>query len=92
MLFSPRTSPATVLRYFNWVDDTLSPESTSTLFVPLLIGTGGNAGSQTVGTIIRGLALGEIEPRDALRVLGREVRPGLFLGLMLGPRRASSYA
>ena len=38
-------------------------------FVPLLIGTGGNAGSQTVGTIIRGLALGEIQRTDTWRVL-----------------------
>ena len=34
-------------------------------FIPLMIGTGGNAGSQTVGTIIRGLALGEIQRRHA---------------------------
>ena len=53
-------------------------------FIPLLIGTGGNAGSQTVGTIIRGLALGEIQGRDALRVLLGEWLTGLLLGLMLG--------
>ncbi len=45
-------------------------------FIPLMIGTGGNAGSQTVGTIIRGLALGEIQgtrrvPRAAARVADR---------------------
>lgn len=53
-------------------------------FVPLLIGTGGNAGSQTVMTVVRGLALGEIRPRDASRVLLREALTGLVLGLLLG--------
>jgi magnesium transporter len=53
-------------------------------FVPLLIGTGGNAGSQTVGTIIRGLALGEIQRGDTWRVLAREVLTGLLLGILLG--------
>jgi magnesium transporter len=53
-------------------------------FVPLLIGTGGNAGSQTVMTVVRGLALGEIRPRDAGRVVLREMLTGLVLGLTLG--------
>jgi magnesium transporter len=53
-------------------------------FVPLLIGTGGNAGSQTVGTIIRGLALGEIQRTDAYRVLYREWLTGLLMGFLLG--------
>jgi len=53
-------------------------------FVPLLIGTGGNAGSQTVMTVVRGLALGEIRPRDASRVLLRETLTGLLLGMLLG--------
>ena len=53
-------------------------------FIPLMIGTGGNAGSQTVGTIIRGLALGEIQRAQAFRVLFREWLTGLFLGVVLG--------
>jgi magnesium transporter len=53
-------------------------------FVPLLIGTGGNAGSQTVGTIIRALALGEIQRTDGLRVLYREWLTGLLMGVLLG--------
>jgi magnesium transporter len=53
-------------------------------FIPLMIGTGGNAGSQTVGTIIRGLALGEIQHADGFRVLWREWLTGLLLGLVLG--------
>ncbi|MGH2605986.1 MAG: magnesium transporter, partial [Anaerolineales bacterium] len=53
-------------------------------FIPLLIGTGGNAGSQTVTTVIRGLALREIHTRDALRVVRRELITGSLLGLLLG--------
>jgi magnesium transporter len=53
-------------------------------FIPLLIGTGGNAGSQTVMTVVRGLALGEIRGRDAGLVLLREACTGLLLGVLLG--------
>ncbi|HEY2157030.1 MAG TPA: magnesium transporter, partial [Isosphaeraceae bacterium] len=70
-----------VLRYFDWVSERFS---SLVFFLPLLIGTGGNAGSQTVGTIIRGLSLGEIGRGDAWRVLLRECATGLLLGLTLG--------
>ena len=50
------------------------------MFIPLLIGSGGNAGSQTTATVIRALATRDVEPRDALRVLWREFRVGLLLG------------
>lgn len=53
-------------------------------FIPLLIGTGGNTGAQTVSTVIRGLALGEIRLRDAWLVVLRELRNGLVLGVLLG--------
>ncbi len=54
------------------------------VFIPLLIGTGGNTGAQTVSTVIRGLALGEIRSRDAGRVIVRELLSGLLLGALLG--------
>jgi magnesium transporter len=54
------------------------------VFIPLLIGTGGNTGAQTVSTVIRGLALGEIRWRDAWRVIGRELGSGMLLGVILG--------
>ncbi len=57
---------------------------TLALFVPLLIGTGGNAGSQTVITVVRGLAVGEIRLRDSGRVIAREVLTGAVLGVLLG--------
>ena len=53
-------------------------------FIPMLMDTGGNAGSQSSTLIIRGLALGEIEFRDILSVIWREVRVGILCGLALG--------
>jgi magnesium transporter len=55
-----------------------------TIFFPVVIGTAGNAGSQTVATIIRGIAVGEIRLADLGRALGREAIVGLVLGLVLG--------
>jgi len=53
-------------------------------FVPMIMGTGGNAGSQTIANVIRALAVGDITLGDALKVLARESRAGLVLGLVLG--------
>jgi magnesium transporter len=83
LLFVGGTLTRYIIHLFNWVDDRF-PAIEFDTFIPLLIGTGGNAGSQTVGTIIRGLALGEIQGRDTFRVLGREVLTGLLLGGLLG--------
>lgn len=54
------------------------------LFVPLLIGTGGNTGNQAATTVTRALALGDVRPADIMRVLTRELRTGFMLGLTLG--------
>ncbi len=83
LLFFGGSITGLVVRSFNWVDDRF-PQIDFDAFIPLLIGTGGNAGSQTVGTVIRGLALGEIVPKDAPRVLLREVLTGALLGALLG--------
>jgi magnesium transporter len=53
------------------------------MYLPLLMGTGGNSGSQASTLIIRGLALGEVEMRDAGRVLWKEFRISLLLGVSL---------
>src|SRR6185295_5434300 len=50
------------------------------VFVPLIISSGGNTGSQASSLIIRGMALDEFGPGDALRILWREARMGLVLG------------
>jgi magnesium transporter len=55
-----------------------------TIFIPVVIGTGGNAGSQTVATIIRAIAIGEIRFNDVGRAWLREATAGLFLGLIIG--------
>lgn len=54
------------------------------LFIPLIISSGGNSGSQSSSLIIRGLALGEILPSDWPRVFARELGMGLALGSILG--------
>ena len=54
------------------------------LFVPLLIGTGGNTGNQAATTVTRALALKEVSTGDLLKVLGKEVRVGATLGLLIG--------
>lgn len=53
-------------------------------FVPQLTGTSGNAGSQASVAVIRGLSLGEIEMRDVLRVLWKEIRVSILCGISLG--------
>jgi magnesium transporter len=55
-----------------------------TIFIPLLIGTGGNAGSQTTTTIIRAMAVGDVEWHDTRRVFLHELGIGLVLGLGMG--------
>src|SRR4029077_17629242 len=64
LLFVAETATGTVLRYF---EDELAKVVALSFFVPLLIGTGGNAGSQTVSTIIRALAVGDVRVRDVFR-------------------------
>jgi magnesium transporter len=81
LLFVAETFTGTVLRYF---ESELAAVVALSFFIPLLIGTGGNAGSQTVTTIIRSLALGEIRLRDAWKVFAREMSTGVVIGLLIG--------
>ena len=81
LLFVAETLTGTVLRYY---ENELSAVVALSFFIPLLIGTGGNAGSQTVTTIIRSIALGEIRLRQAGRVLAREMSTGIMIGLLIG--------
>jgi len=55
-----------------------------TLFIPLVIGTGGNTGAQAATTVTRALAVGEVRGTDVAMVVLREMRVGLLLGAMLG--------
>jgi magnesium transporter len=54
------------------------------IFIPLIISSGGNSGSQSSSLIIRALAVGEVKPSDWLRILVREAGIGIILGLVLG--------
>ena len=55
-----------------------------TAFIPMLMGSGGNAGGQTSVTIIRGLALEEIRLKDIFRIIFKELRVSIFCGSVLG--------
>ena len=52
--------------------------------MPMIMGTGGNAGGQASATIIRGIALDEVEFRDTPKVIWKELRVGIIMGLSLG--------
>lgn len=80
LLFVAGTLTGNVLRHF---EGEMSRVVALAFFIPLIIGTGGNAGSQTVSTVIRALALGQIRLRDARRVMLREMGAGLLLGTLL---------
>lgn len=81
LLFVTESLTGTVLRHFA---DELQAVVALSFFVPLLIGTGGNAGSQTTSTIIRAIALREIDFKDGLKSLWHEMRTGFLLGLGMG--------
>ncbi|RAV31689.1 magnesium transporter [Corynebacterium heidelbergense] len=63
--------------------DTLEAVVVLATFVPMIIGTGGNAGSQAAAAVIRALAVNEVRPADLLRIVWREVRVGFMLGVFL---------
>lgn len=54
------------------------------VFLPLVSGEGGNAGSQTATIVVRGMALGEILPHDGMRALSKELRVALVNGALIG--------
>jgi len=69
-----------VIAYY---EDQLALIPSLIIYLPLLMGTGGNAGSQSSTLIIRGLALGEVAPKLALQVLFKELRIALLAALAL---------
>ncbi len=64
--------------------DTIEIIVSLTFFIPMLIGTCGNTGTQSATLVIRGLATGEIESRDLWKVVKREIIVGILLGIILG--------
>jgi magnesium transporter len=61
----------------------LAAQAALTAFIPMLMGTGGNSGSQSSVTIIRALSLDELEFSDILRVIWKEIRTAVLCGLAL---------
>lgn len=81
VLFVGQMLTAAAMGYF---EESISTATVLALFVPLIISSGGNSGSQATSLIIRAMALQELRPRDWSRVLLREAGMGLVLGALLG--------
>ncbi|HZT08293.1 MAG TPA: magnesium transporter [Chloroflexota bacterium] len=81
ILFVAEAYTGTVLRHF---EDTMAAVVSLTFFIPLLIGTGGNVGSQITTTLTRALAVGDVRLRDLLRVLRKELCTGVIVGVIMG--------
>ncbi|QEL82859.1 magnesium transporter (plasmid) [Bacillus sp. JAS24-2] len=81
LLFVAEAYTGTVLKYF---EDEIEKVVALAFFVPLLVGTGGNTGTQVVATIIRAIGIGEVKFKDMFRVVGKEVMIGMLLGISLG--------
>ncbi|HIS95499.1 MAG TPA: magnesium transporter [Candidatus Ventricola gallistercoris] len=80
LLMISATFTSTIISHFEAL---LSGAVVLTAFIPMLMDSAGNSGSQTSVTVIRNMALGEIELRDWLRVLFKEVRVAIISGLAL---------
>lgn len=81
VLFLGEMLTATAMSYF---EDEIAKAVVLALFVPLVISSGGNAGSQAATLVIRSLALGEFRLGQWWRVMRRELAAGLALGVILG--------
>ncbi|MBN9063444.1 MAG: magnesium transporter [Rhizobiales bacterium 65-9] len=81
ILFLGEMLTASAMQHFA---DELEKAVVLSLFIPLLMSSGGNSGSQATSLLIRALALGQIRLRDWWRVALREIPTGLTLGLLLG--------
>jgi magnesium transporter len=81
ILFVSEMLTATAMGFF---EDEIAKAVVLALFVPLIISSGGNSGSQATTIVIRAMALGEVLLRDWWKVMRREVFSGLTLGIILG--------
>jgi magnesium transporter len=81
ILFFSEMLTATAMGFFQ---DEIAKAVVLALFVPLIISSGGNSGSQATTIVIRAMALGEVLLRDWWKVMRREVFSGLTLGVILG--------
>src|SRR3984957_19034904 len=81
ILFVGEMFTATATGFF---EDELAKAVVLALFLPLIISSGGNSGSQATSLVIQAMALGDIRLRDWFRVIRRELITGLALGVILG--------
>jgi magnesium transporter len=81
ILFLGELLTASAMGFF---EDEIAKAVVLALFLPLIISSGGNAGSQASTLIIRAMALGEINLKDWWRIMRREVFSGMYLGFILG--------
>ncbi len=80
LLFVAEAYTGTVMRAFQ---NELEQVVALSFFIPLLIGTGGNVGSQTTTTLVRAIAIGEVEMRDIWWVMIKEIAVGISMGLVV---------
>jgi magnesium transporter len=81
ILFLSEMLTSTAMQYFN---DEIAQVIALTFFIPLIMSSGGNSGSQASTLIIQAMALGEVTIPDWWRVMRREILSGLMLGVILG--------
>lgn len=81
VLFAAHAYTGNVLRFY---EGEIAAVVSLAVFIPMLIGTGGNTGSQVVTTLVRALAIGEVRLRDIFRVFTRELVVGSMLALAMG--------
>ena len=72
---------AVVAKYY---DNTLSLLPLTAIFIPLLVGLGGNIGMQSITLMVRGLSTGQVSASDALEQILRETRVGIMIGVLFG--------
>lgn len=80
LLFVAEAYTSSVLQHF---EEALESAIALAFFIPLLIGTGGNSGTQITSTLVRSMALGEVRLRDMGRVIRKEVSTSLLIALTL---------
>lgn len=81
ILFVAEAYTGSVLRHY---EEILNKVVSLAFFIPLLIGTGGNSGTQIVTTLVRALGMGEVKFKDIFKVIRKEASTGFFLGLCMG--------
>jgi magnesium transporter len=80
LLFVAEAYTSTVIQHF---EESLEAAIALAFFIPLLVGTGGNSGTQITSTIVRAMALGEVRMRDVGRVLRKEMTTSIMIALTL---------